>query len=185
MKGCGRAGTPTTPGVVAGSARATEGAEACARATTGGRAGAPTSKAIRDDKVTSSPKAEASGRDADSAAEDSAPQVLEVFTGEPKVEEVLTPLRTVAELLELEELSYVEFLGSLKAGDLAEVVLLRPDGGSLELNSSSVMDSEVLEDERTSRRQTRDGAAILKLLLFKREACAYDTLLGSNNDTRC
>ncbi|GMF26153.1 unnamed protein product [Phytophthora fragariaefolia] len=104
----GRAGTPTTPGVVAGSARATEGAEACARATTGGRAGAPTSKAIRDDKVTSSPKAEASGRDADSAAEDSAPQVLEVFTGEPKVGEVLKPLPTVAELLELEELSYVE-----------------------------------------------------------------------------
>ncbi|GMF62325.1 unnamed protein product [Phytophthora fragariaefolia] len=66
----GRAGTPTPQGVVAGSARATEGAGACARATTGGRAGAPTSKAITDDKVTSTPKAEASDRDADSAAED-------------------------------------------------------------------------------------------------------------------
>ncbi|GMF57355.1 unnamed protein product [Phytophthora fragariaefolia] len=151
----GRAGTPTTQGIVAGSARAAEGAGACARATTGGRAGAPTSKVIRDDKATSSPQAEASGRDADSAAEDRASQVLDVFTGEPKVGEVLTPLPAVAELLELEELSYVEFLDSLKAGELAEVVLLRPEGGSLELNSSSVMDSEVLEDERTSRRQTR------------------------------
>ncbi|GMF45113.1 unnamed protein product [Phytophthora fragariaefolia] len=158
----GRVGTPTTQGVVAGSDRATEGAGACARATTGGRAGTPTSKAIRGDKVTSTPKAEASGRDADFATEDRAPQVLDVFTGEPKVGEVLTPSPTVAELLELEELSYVEFLDSLKAGELAEVVLLRPEGGSLELSSSSVMDSEVLEDERTSRRQTRYGAAILK-----------------------
>ncbi|GMF35226.1 unnamed protein product [Phytophthora fragariaefolia] len=148
----GRAGTPTTQGVVAGSARATEGAGACARATTGGQAGAPTSKVIRGDKVTGTPKAEASDRDADSAAEDRAPQVLNVFTGEPKVGKVLTPLSTVAELLELEELSYVEFLDSLKAGELAEVVLLRSEDDSLELNSSSVMDSEVLED-RTSRRE--------------------------------
>ncbi|GMF56420.1 unnamed protein product [Phytophthora fragariaefolia] len=158
----GLAGTPTTQGVMAGSARATEGAGAGARATTGGRAGAPTSKAIRGDKVTNTPKAEASDRDADPAAEDRAPQVLDVFTGEPKVGEVLTPLPTVAELLELEELSYVEFLDSLKAGELAEVVLLRSEDGSLELNSSSAMDSEVLEDGRTSRRQMRYGAAILK-----------------------
>ncbi|GMF38579.1 unnamed protein product [Phytophthora fragariaefolia] len=89
-------------------------------------------------------------------------RVLDVFTGEPKVWEVLTPLPTVAELLELEELSYVEFLDSLKAGELAELVLLRPEGGALELNSSSVVDPEVLEDERTSKRQTRYGAAILK-----------------------
>ncbi|GMF29450.1 unnamed protein product [Phytophthora fragariaefolia] len=157
-----RAGALTTQGVVAGSARVTEGAGACARATTSGRAGAPTSKAIRGDKVTSAPKAEASSLDADSAAEDRVPQVLDVFTGEPKVGEVLTLLPTVAELLELEELSYVEFLDSLKAGELAEVVLLRPEGDSLVLNSSSVMDSEVLEDERTSRRQMRYGAAILK-----------------------
>ncbi|GMF63462.1 unnamed protein product [Phytophthora fragariaefolia] len=147
----GRAGTPTMEGV-----------GAVARATTGGRAGAPTSKVIRGDKVTSSPKAEASDRDADPAAEDRAPQGLDVFTGEPKVGEVLTPLPTVAELLELEELSYVEFLDSLKAGELAEVVLLRSEDGSLEVNSSSVMDSEVLEDARTSRRQSRYGAVILK-----------------------
>ncbi|GMG15180.1 unnamed protein product [Phytophthora fragariaefolia] len=158
----GRVGTPTTQGVVAGSARATEDAGACARAATSGRAGAPTSKVIRGDKVTSTPKAEASSRDGDSAAEDRVPQVVDVFTGEPKVGEAPIPLPTVAGLLELEELFYVEVLDSLKAGELAEVVLLRPEGGALELNSSSVMDSEILEDERTSRRQTRYGAAILK-----------------------
>ncbi|GMF16477.1 unnamed protein product [Phytophthora fragariaefolia] len=109
----GQVGAPTTQGVVAGSARATEGAGACVRATTGGRARAPTSKAIRGDKVTNTPKAEASSRDADSAAENRVPQVLDVFTGEPKVGEGLTPLPTVAELLELDELSYVQFLDSL------------------------------------------------------------------------
>ncbi|GMF28386.1 unnamed protein product [Phytophthora fragariaefolia] len=158
----GRVGAPTTQGVVAGSARATEDAGPWARATTSGRAGAPTSKAIKGDKVTSTPKAEESTRDADSAAEYRVPQVVDAFTGEPKVGEALTPLPTVAELLELEELSYVEVLDSLKAGELAEVVLFRPEGGAMEFNSSSVMDSEVLEDERTSKRQTRYGAAILK-----------------------
>ncbi|KAE8981924.1 hypothetical protein PF005_g209 [Phytophthora fragariae] len=53
-------------------------------------------------------------------------------------------------------------MNSLKAGELAEVVLLRPECSSLELNSSSAMDPEVLEDERTSKRQMRYGAAILK-----------------------
>ncbi|GMF14765.1 unnamed protein product [Phytophthora fragariaefolia] len=126
------------------------------------RAGAPTSKAIKGDKVTSTPKAEASSLDAGSAAEDRVPQVIDAFTGEPKVREALTPLPAIAELLELEELSYVAFLDSLKAGELADVVLLRPEGGAMEFNSSSVMDAEVLEDERTSKRQTRYGAAILK-----------------------
>ncbi|KAE9281583.1 hypothetical protein PR003_g27640, partial [Phytophthora rubi] len=158
----GRAGTSTTQGVIAGSAHAAKGSRAGARAPTIGRAGAPTCKSKKSDKVTSAPKAEASSRDADSAAEDKVPQVFDVFTGEPKVGEVLTPLPTVAELLELEELSYVEFMDSLKTRELAEVVMLRPEGSSLELNSSSVMDPEVLEDERTSQRQTRYGAAILK-----------------------
>ncbi|KAE8907690.1 hypothetical protein PF003_g8286 [Phytophthora fragariae] len=85
----GRVGTPTTQGVVAGSAHATKGARVGARATTSGRAGAPTPKDNTGDKVTSTPKAEASSRDADSAAEDKVPQVFDVFTGEPKVGEVL------------------------------------------------------------------------------------------------
>ncbi|KAE9163302.1 hypothetical protein PF002_g31893 [Phytophthora fragariae] len=107
--------------VVAGSAHVEKGAGVVARATTSGRAGAPTFKDNKGDKVTSTPKAEASSRDADSAVEDKVPQVVDVFTGEPKVGEVLTPLPTVAELLELEELSYVEFMDSLKAGELAKV----------------------------------------------------------------
>ncbi|KAE9017195.1 hypothetical protein PR001_g14459, partial [Phytophthora rubi] len=112
-----------------------------------GRLRSSSRKDNNGDKVTSTPKAEASSRDADSAAEDKDPQVFDVFTGEPKVGEVLTPLPTVAELLELEELSYVEFMDSLKVGELSEVVLLRPEGSSLELNPSSVMDPEVLEDD--------------------------------------
>ncbi|GMF26744.1 unnamed protein product [Phytophthora fragariaefolia] len=116
----GRVGAPTTQSVVAGSARATEDAGACARATRSGRAEAPTCRVNKGDKVTSTPKVEASRREADPAAEDRVPQVFDVFTGEPK---------------------------------LAEVVLLRPEGSSLEFNSLSVMDSDVLEDERTSRRE--------------------------------
>ncbi|KAE9205141.1 hypothetical protein PF005_g13524 [Phytophthora fragariae] len=131
----GRVGTPIAQGVVAGSAHATKGAGAGARATTSGRAGAPACKDKKSDKVTSAPKAEAPSRDADSAAEDKAPQVFDVFTGEPKVGE---------------------------ARELAEVVMVRPEGSSLDLNSSSVMDSELLDDERTSKRQMRYGAAILK-----------------------
>ncbi|GMF25862.1 unnamed protein product [Phytophthora fragariaefolia] len=45
---------------------------------------------------------------------------------------------------------------------LAEVVILHPEGGAMEFNSPSVMDAEVLEDERTSKRQTGYGAAVLK-----------------------
>ncbi|GMF20241.1 unnamed protein product [Phytophthora fragariaefolia] len=109
----GRVGTPTSQGFVAGSARATEDTGACASAITSGRVGAPTCKVNKGDKVTSTPKAEASSRDANSAADDRILQVLDVFTGEPKVGVVLSPLPTVAELLEPEELSYVEFLDSL------------------------------------------------------------------------
>ncbi|GMF50658.1 unnamed protein product [Phytophthora fragariaefolia] len=145
---------PPMQSMVAGSAHADEGAGVVARANKSGRVGAPTTQGVHT-------KAETSSRDADSAAEGRAPQVVDAFTGEPKVGEALTPLPTVAELLELEELSYVEVFDSLKAGELPEVVLHRPEGGAMEFNSSSVMDSEVLEDERTSKRQTDDPPSIL------------------------
>ncbi|KAL4129903.1 hypothetical protein PRIC2_005910 [Phytophthora ramorum] len=90
------------------------------------------------------------------------PTVLDVLTGEYKDGGGLAILPTVAELLELEELSYVEFLDSLKAGELEEMVLIRRELDSVELNTSSFMNPEVLEDERTSSRQKRYGAAILK-----------------------
>ncbi|KAE8954029.1 hypothetical protein PR001_g32658, partial [Phytophthora rubi] len=118
-------------------ARATEDARAGAGATTSGRAGAPTFKDSKGDKVTSTPKAEASSRGADSAVGDKS-------------------------YLSSRSFRMSSLWDSLKAGELAEVVLLRPEGSSLELNSSSVMDPEVLEDERTSKRQTQYGAAILK-----------------------
>ncbi|GMF37928.1 unnamed protein product [Phytophthora fragariaefolia] len=75
----GRVETPMTQGVVAGSARAMEDAGACARATTSGGAGNPTCKVNKGDKVGSTPTAEASSRDADSAVEDSVLQVFDVF----------------------------------------------------------------------------------------------------------
>jgi hypothetical protein len=87
--------------------------------------------------------------------------VVDAITGDRMAIDV-APVPTLSELLELEELSYVEFLESLKAGELEDLVLLRRDQESLDLNSSSVMDPDVLEEERVSKRQRRYGATILK-----------------------
>jgi hypothetical protein len=87
--------------------------------------------------------------------------VVDAITGERKMQ-LLTPTPTLSELLELEELSYVEFLEALKAGELEDLVLLRREYESVDLNSSSVMDPDVVEEERVSKRQRRYGAAILK-----------------------
>ncbi|KAE8885337.1 hypothetical protein PF005_g5624 [Phytophthora fragariae] len=54
-----------------------------------------------------------------------------------------------------------DFLAELKAGEIAELVLLRPESTSAELNSSSVMDKEVLE-EFQRQRASRMGSGILK-----------------------
>ncbi|POM80603.1 Reverse transcriptase, partial [Phytophthora palmivora] len=48
-------------------------------------------------------------------------------------------------LLNLEELSMKDFLAELKAGEIAEMVLLKPETSPEDLNSSSVMDEEVLD----------------------------------------
>ena len=50
---------------------------------------------------------------------------------------------SVDTLLEMDELSLAELSNALKAGEIAEVVVLRPDD---ELNSSSLLDKAVLED---------------------------------------
>ncbi|GMF59766.1 unnamed protein product [Phytophthora fragariaefolia] len=74
----------------------------------------------------------------------------------------LAPLNLVAELLELEALSYLEVLVSLEAGELAEVVLVQVEHCSTELNPSLVMDPEVLKDGRIARRKSRYGSATLQ-----------------------
>ncbi|CAH0518997.1 unnamed protein product [Peronospora belbahrii] len=51
----------------------------------------------------------------------------------------------VSGLLELDELSFAEFCSASQAGDIAEVVVLRPEG---ELSSSSLLDKAVLEDTK-------------------------------------
>ncbi|GMF17485.1 unnamed protein product [Phytophthora fragariaefolia] len=63
----------------------------------------------------------------------------------------LEALPEVAELLGLEEMSLDDFLADLKAGEIAEMVPLRPEPTPEELNSSSVRDEAILEEFRKQR----------------------------------
>jgi len=143
--------TPTTQGVRAGSAVTKEGGAVGVRsATQGDRAGAPTTQDVR--------AGSAIAKEGGAVGDRSATAVVDAITGERKMQ-LLTPTPTLSELLELEELSYVEFLEALKAGELEDLVLLRREYESVDLNSSSVMDPDVVEEERVSKRQRRYGAA--------------------------
>ncbi|POM71042.1 LOW QUALITY PROTEIN: Hypothetical protein PHPALM_12442 [Phytophthora palmivora] len=73
----------------------------------------------------------------------------------------LEALTEVSALLNLEELSMKDFLAELKAGEIAEMVLLKPETSHEDLNSSSVMDEDVLKGF-TKQRATRLGSEILK-----------------------
>uniref|UniRef100_H3GXG2 Reverse transcriptase/retrotransposon-derived protein RNase H-like domain-containing protein n=1 Tax=Phytophthora ramorum TaxID=164328 RepID=H3GXG2_PHYRM len=73
----------------------------------------------------------------------------------------LAALPEVSELLNLEEMSMDDFLAQLKAGSIAEMVLLKPEASPEELSSSSVMDKDVL-DELVKKRATRTGSAVLE-----------------------
>ncbi|GMF52942.1 unnamed protein product [Phytophthora fragariaefolia] len=119
----GRIGTPITQGVGAGSAHAGKcavagSAHADVRAGVGapadnsGRVGAPTMQGV----IAGSARAKGRGEHGFCAPKDETLRVLDVLTGKPKVGVMLAPLPSVAELLELEELSYLDFLESLKAG---------------------------------------------------------------------
>ncbi|POM80655.1 Pol protein [Phytophthora palmivora] len=57
----------------------------------------------------------------------------------------LESLPEVSALVNLEELSMKDFLAELKAGEIAEMVFLKPETSPEDLNSSSVMDEDVLE----------------------------------------
>ncbi|POM68389.1 Pol protein [Phytophthora palmivora] len=57
----------------------------------------------------------------------------------------LKALPEVSALLNLEELSMKGFMVELKAGEIAEMELLKPETSPENLNSSSVMDEDVLE----------------------------------------
>uniref|UniRef100_H3H363 CCHC-type domain-containing protein n=1 Tax=Phytophthora ramorum TaxID=164328 RepID=H3H363_PHYRM len=148
--------------VRAAAAHAGAVARAGARARTCGRAETPTSEDAKAGTSTPGLRLGVVRRNADPSDRVVGPTVLDVLTGEYKDGGELAILLAVADLLELEELSYVEFLDSLKAGELEEMVLIRRELDSIELNTSSVMDPEVLENERSSSRQKRYVAAILK-----------------------
>ncbi|KAG3076026.1 hypothetical protein PI124_g8750 [Phytophthora idaei] len=53
-----------------------------------------------------------------------------------------------------------DFLDDFKAGEIAELVLLKPETTPQELNSSSVLDEDVLE-EMKKRRKVRLGSEAL------------------------
>ena len=65
---------------------------------------------------------------------------------------------SVDTLLEMEELSLAELGNALKAGEIAEVVVLRPED---ELNSSSLLDKAVLEDTKQALNAS-SGSQIMK-----------------------
>ncbi|POM81004.1 Pol protein [Phytophthora palmivora] len=73
----------------------------------------------------------------------------------------LEALSEVSALLSLEELSMKDFLAELKVGEIAKMVLLKPETSPEDLNSSFVMDEDVLEGF-TKQRITRLGSEILK-----------------------
>ncbi|KAG3100301.1 hypothetical protein PI125_g14787 [Phytophthora idaei] len=70
-------------------------------------------------------------------------------------------LHEVSELLNLEEMVVDDFLADLKSGEIAEVMLLKPETTPEELNYSSVVDEDVLE-EMKKRREARLGSEVLK-----------------------
>ncbi|KAG2969166.1 hypothetical protein PC119_g24009 [Phytophthora cactorum] len=73
----------------------------------------------------------------------------------------LESLTEMSELLNLEEMAVDDFLADHKAGEIAEVMLLKPKTPPEELNSSSVLDEDVLE-EMKKRREALFGSEVLK-----------------------
>ena len=68
----------------------------------------------------------------------------------------LAKLPEVSESLNLEEMSLDVFLEDLKIGKISETVLLKPETTPEEVNSSSVMDEDVLEEFTSSVQRALD-----------------------------
>ena len=79
-------------------------------------------------------------------------------TGQVEGNVSLETLPSLDACCELDEMSDGEFSQALKAGDLTELVVVRPD---VELHSSSLMDEPVLEDTKAAL-SARSGSSILK-----------------------
>ncbi|CEG36939.1 reverse transcriptase [Plasmopara halstedii] len=67
------------------------------------------------------------------------------MTGEGDGDVRLKAMPAVDALLELDEMTLEEFGSTVKAGDMAEVVIVRPDE---EINLSSLLDEAVSEDTK-------------------------------------
>ena len=70
----------------------------------------------------------------------------------------LETLLSLDTLFELDEMSDGEFSQALQAGELSELVVIRPD---VELSSSSILNESVLEDTKAAL-DARSGSTILK-----------------------
>ncbi|GMF23279.1 unnamed protein product [Phytophthora fragariaefolia] len=79
-------------------------------------------------------------------------------TGEVDGDVNLGAVPALAALLELDEMSFDDFGEALQAGELAEVVVIRPEEA---LNSSSLLDEAVLENAKKGL-NARSGSEILK-----------------------
>ncbi|CEG44635.1 reverse transcriptase [Plasmopara halstedii] len=83
------------------------------------------------------------------------------LTGEEDGNVRLEAMSAVDDLLELDEMSLEKFGRALKAGDLAEVVIVRPDE---EIKSSSLPNEAGVEDTKRFL-NARSGSLILRNLL--------------------